>query len=144
MEVGISLLVILVGHIDKKINSEMNTGVYILQECWRKWGKLRRGRGDCASWTITTCDAKGGGKRLLLSVISTKKMNVEMKTGVYILNFLEFRGQYKSGLPFNLEPNSGHYIKNLLVKKCSLEYHNTPQIKYLQILSQISISTIFF
>ena len=53
-------------------------------------------------------------------------MNVEMKTGVYILNFLEFRGQYKSGLPFNLEPNSGHYIKNLLVKKCSLEHHNTP------------------
>ena len=35
VEVGISLLVILVGHIDKKINSEMNTGVYILQEFWR-------------------------------------------------------------------------------------------------------------
>ena len=35
VEVGISLLVILVGHIDKKINSEMNTGVYILQGFWR-------------------------------------------------------------------------------------------------------------
>ena len=68
-----------------------------------------------------------------------QKMNVEMKTGVYILYFFwNSEDKYKSGLPLSLEPNNGHISQKMshkeeLVKKRSLEYHNTPQIKYLRI-----------
>ena len=68
--------------------------------------------------------------------------------GVYSLIFWNSEDKYKSGLPLSLEPNNGHISQKMshkeeLVKKCSLEYHNTPQIKYLRILSQIYVPTIF-
>ena len=54
--------------------------------------------------------------------------------GVYSLIFWNSEDKYKSGLSLSLEPNNGYIRQKMshkeeLVKKCSLENHNTPQIQ---------------
>ena len=81
---------------------------------------------------------KEGEKIVIVGHINKKDECGNEDRGVYSLIFWNSEDKYKSGLPLSLEPNNGHISQKMshkeeLVKKRSLEYHNTPQIKYLRI-----------
>ena len=77
----------------------------------------KEGKEDCYCWSY-----------------QQKRWMWKWRQGCIFFNFWNSEDKYKSGLPLNLEPNNGHISRKMshkeeLVKKCSLESHNTPQNK---------------
>ena len=85
---------------DKKIISETNTGVYILQECWRKWGKLRKRKGRLCELNYHYLWRKRRGKKIVIvGHINKKDECGNEDRGVYSLIFGIQRTNTNLGYP---------------------------------------------